>query len=52
MKVCAACADEARRLGINVEFLDSSEGKKRRRAFHEQKQGRFSMKLLPRSLIG
>jgi hypothetical protein len=33
MKVCAACADEARRLGINVEFLDSGEGKKRRRAF-------------------
>src|SRR4029077_16266149 len=33
MKVCAACADEARRLGINVEFLDSGEGKKRRRQF-------------------
>jgi hypothetical protein len=33
MKVCAACADEALRLGINVEFLDSGEGKKQRRAF-------------------
>ena len=32
MKVCAACADEALRLGINVEFLDSGE-KKRRRAY-------------------
>ncbi len=31
MKVCAACADEALRLGINVEFLDSGEGKKRSR---------------------
>ena len=27
MKVCAACADEARRLGIAVEVLDSAEEK-------------------------
>jgi len=27
MKVCAACADEARRLGIAVEVLDGGEGK-------------------------
>lgn len=27
MKVCAACADEARRLGIAVEVLDRKEGK-------------------------
>jgi hypothetical protein len=33
MKVCAACADEARKLAINVEPLDSGEGKKRRQAF-------------------
>jgi protein-arginine kinase activator protein McsA len=33
MKVCAACADEARKLGINVEPLDSGERKKRRQAF-------------------
>ena len=33
MKVCAACADEARRLGTNVEALNSGEGKKRRQAF-------------------
>ena len=26
LKVCAACADEARQLGINVEPLDSGEG--------------------------
>jgi len=25
MKVCAACADEAGKLGINVELLDSGE---------------------------
>jgi hypothetical protein len=33
MKVCAACADEARKLGINVEPLDSGERKRRRQAF-------------------
>jgi hypothetical protein len=33
MKVCAACADQARKLGINVEPLDSGEGKERRQAF-------------------
>jgi Zn finger protein HypA/HybF involved in hydrogenase expression len=33
MKVCPACADEARKLGINVEPLDSGERKKRRQAF-------------------
>jgi hypothetical protein len=33
MKVCAACADEARKLGIDVEPLDSGERKKRRQAF-------------------
>jgi protein-arginine kinase activator protein McsA len=33
MKVCAACAEEARKLRINVEPLDSGEGKKRSRAF-------------------
>ena len=33
MKVCAACADEARRLGMNVDLLDSGEEKQRRRAF-------------------
>jgi hypothetical protein len=33
MKVCAACADEAGKLGINVELLDSGEEKKPRRAF-------------------
>jgi len=27
MKVCAACADKARRLGIAVEVLDGGEGK-------------------------
>jgi hypothetical protein len=30
MKVCAACADEARRLGIGVEVLDSREEKNKR----------------------
>ena len=33
VKVCAGCADEDRKLGINVEPLDSGEGKKRRQAF-------------------
>ena len=33
MKVCAACADAARKLGINVEPIESCEGKKRRQAF-------------------
>jgi len=33
MKVCPACADEARKLGINVELLDSGEEKKRSQAF-------------------
>jgi hypothetical protein len=33
MKVCAACADDARKLGINVEPIESCEGKKRRQAF-------------------
>ena len=32
MKVCAACADEARKMGINVELLDSGEEEKRRQA--------------------
>jgi protein-arginine kinase activator protein McsA len=32
MKVCAACADDARKLGINVEPLDAGEPKRRRRA--------------------
>jgi hypothetical protein len=30
VKVCAACAEEARRLGITVEVLDFSERKERR----------------------
>ena len=33
IKVCAACAGEARKLGINVEPLDSGQGKKRSQAF-------------------
>ncbi len=28
MKVCGSCAEEARKLGIVVEVLDSGEGKK------------------------
>jgi siroheme synthase (precorrin-2 oxidase/ferrochelatase) len=33
MRVCAECADEARKLRINVELLDSHSGKKRKQAF-------------------
>jgi hypothetical protein len=31
MKVCAACADEARRLGIALEALDGREKKRRQK---------------------
>ena len=33
MRVCAECADEARKLRINVELLDSREGNKKKQAF-------------------
>ena len=38
VKVCAGCADEDRKLGINVEPLDSGEGKKGGKHSHEHKE--------------
>ena len=54
MKVCAACADEAQKLGINVEFLDSGEEKNGAKHFHDHKERTVftEISLVPTLLAG